>query len=76
MKSVYIFDYFCYYLGHKQVPYTTKALAHTGGMAEWSIALVLKTRVWETGPRVRISLPPRVQKQPVWVVFVCLGLLL
>lgn len=33
-------------------------------MAEWSNASVLKTEVWETGPRVRIPLPPQHMLDP------------
>ncbi len=34
----------------------------SGGMAEWTKAAVLKTAVLETGPWVRILLPPPKQK--------------
>src|SRR5262249_38149400 len=36
-----------------------------GGMAEWSMAVVLKTTVRETVPGVRIPLPPPAQAQNV-----------
>jgi hypothetical protein len=39
-----------------------------GGVAEWLKATVLKTVVWETVPRVRISPPPRVQKRALTLV--------
>ncbi len=41
----------------------------TGGMAEWSIAPVLKTGDSLRGPRVRISLPPRAPKTTRYALF-------
>lgn len=45
-------------LKEQQSPFRGTTLLRDGGMAEWTIATVLKTVVGASLPRVRIPLPP------------------